>query len=249
MEAHDMVVAGVRRRIGNGEATLIWGYPWLPDDPSPFIQTNMPEQLREARVAGLINPQTDACDPHILTDLFDEDDVTCINRIQISPRYEDSWYWLGDPRGVYTVKNAYRNIMRNYVHAAGDFGKWTTVWKMRVPPKWRTFLWRAICDILPTTNNLIIKRMEVEPTCQMCGLANEDIMHALVTCEYSRLIWNVLGLPITNIITGLFPAWLTGALAMLTEEQSALMVAILYQLWRCRNSAVWDGALPPPVGA
>ncbi|XP_019196058.1 PREDICTED: uncharacterized protein LOC109189891 [Ipomoea nil] len=131
----------------------------------------------------------------------------------------------------------------------GDFDKWSSMWKMRVPPKWKTFLWRAICDILPTTTNLIIKRVEVDPTCQMCGLAHEDVMHALVTCEYSRLVWNVSQLPITNIGTNSFPSWLTSALTTLTEEQSGLMVAVLYQLWRSRISAIWDGALPHPTGA
>ncbi|XP_031120802.1 uncharacterized protein LOC116024038 [Ipomoea triloba] len=39
MAAHDMVCGGVRRRIGDGKTTLIWGHPWLPDDPTPMIQT------------------------------------------------------------------------------------------------------------------------------------------------------------------------------------------------------------------
>ncbi|XP_019180287.1 PREDICTED: uncharacterized protein LOC109175483 [Ipomoea nil] len=209
----------------------------------------MPEELRGARVAGLIDEQTNTWDPHILANLFNDEGVSRIVKIPISPGYEDSWYWLGYPKGIYTVKNAYKNIMGIYEHTPGDFDKWTIMWKMKVPPKWKTFMWRAICDILPTTTNLIIKRVEVDPTCQMCGLVHENVMHALVTCEYSRLVWNVSELPITNIITNSFPAWLTGALTILTEEQSGLMVAVLYHLWRSRNSAVWDGALPHPAAA
>ncbi|XP_019151064.1 PREDICTED: uncharacterized protein LOC109147861 [Ipomoea nil] len=167
MAAHDMVVAGVRRRIGDGQTTLILGYPWLPDDPSPLIQTEMPEELRHAKVAGLIDEQTNMWDPYILSDLFIPEDVNRILRIPVSPGYGDSWYWLGDPNGIYSVKNAYRNIM---------------------------------------------------------------------------------GLPITNIITDSFPAWLTAALAILTEEQSGTLVAVLYHLWQSRNSAVWDKSLPHPAG-
>ncbi|XP_019168538.1 PREDICTED: uncharacterized protein LOC109164462 [Ipomoea nil] len=136
----------------------------------------------------------------------------------------------------------------NYEHMPGVFDKWTSIWKMKVPPKWRTFLWRAICNILPTTTNLIIKRVDIDPICQKCGVMNEDVMYALITCDYSKLVWNITGLPITNIITDSFPAWLTAALAILTEEQSGTMAAVLYHLWQSRNSAVWEKSLPRPAG-
>ncbi|XP_019179952.1 PREDICTED: uncharacterized protein LOC109175154 [Ipomoea nil] len=154
---------------------------------------------------------------------------------------------LGDPNGIYSVKNAYRSIMGDYEHMPGVFDKWTSIWKMKVPPKWRIFLWRAICDILPTTANLIIKRVDIDPICQKCGEMDEDVMHALITCDYSRLVWNITGLPITNIITDSFHAWLTAALTILTEEQSGTMVAVLYHLWQSRNSAVWEKSLPRPT--
>ncbi|XP_019171081.1 PREDICTED: uncharacterized protein LOC109166643 [Ipomoea nil] len=98
MAAKSIVCGGVRRRIGNRETTLIWTYPWLQDENDPMIQTEMPVQLQEARVAGLIDQQTGTWDPSILTDLFQPDDVANIMRIPISPDYDDAWYWHGDPR-------------------------------------------------------------------------------------------------------------------------------------------------------
>ncbi|XP_019194747.1 PREDICTED: uncharacterized protein LOC109188557 [Ipomoea nil] len=247
MAVHAMVVSGVRRRIGNGQTTLIWGHPWLRDNPSTLIQIEMPEQLREARVAGLIDLQTHTWDPHILSDLFITEDVERINMIPISPDYEDSWYWMGDPKGTYTVKNAYRRIVGDYENNPVMFDKWISMWKLKVPPKWKTFLWRSICDILPTTTNLIIKRVEVDPICPMCGLDHEDVLHVLVLCEYYTLVWNVTQLPITNIIADFFTSWLKGALAVLTEEQTRFMVAVLYYIWRTRNSAVWKGSMTRPT--
>ncbi|XP_019172765.1 PREDICTED: uncharacterized protein LOC109168178 [Ipomoea nil] len=157
MAAHAMVVSGVRRRIGNGQTTLIWGHPWLRDNPSPLIQTEMPQQLREARVAGLIDLQTHTWDPHILSDLFNPEDVERINMIPVSLEYEDSWYWMSDPKGIYTVKNAYRHIVDS------------------------------------------------------------------------------------------FTSWLKGAMAALTEEQTRLMIAVLYYIWRTRNSAIWKGSMMRPT--
>ncbi|XP_019178991.1 PREDICTED: uncharacterized protein LOC109174178 [Ipomoea nil] len=117
MAAHDIIVSGVRRRVGNGKSTLIWGHPWLPDDPSPLVQTEMPIQLRDAPVAGLIDQQTNTWDPHILSDIFIPEDVNRILMIPVSPDYEDSWYWLGDPRAIYSVRNAYRKLVSDYAYA------------------------------------------------------------------------------------------------------------------------------------
>ncbi|XP_019191221.1 PREDICTED: uncharacterized protein LOC109185721 [Ipomoea nil] len=247
MAAHNLVCVGVRRRIGNGSTTLIWGHPWLQDNPSPLVQTIMPDALRNAVVVGLIDQQTKKLDPHILTDLFEPGDVDRILKIPISPDYDDTWYWLNDPKGLYTVKDAYRRLMGEFQHTTGEFDKWVALWKMRVPPKWKTFLWRAVCDILPTTTNLIIKRVDVDPTCTMCGLTHENVMHSLVLCDYSRAVWNVSGLPIMNIISHSFATWLMAAMDMLTGDQARRLVALLYYLWMARNEAVWEGALRMPV--
>ncbi|XP_019165689.1 PREDICTED: uncharacterized protein LOC109161653 [Ipomoea nil] len=117
MAAHDFVIAHVRRRIGNGQETLIWGHPWLQDNPSPMVQTVMPEPLRDAVVAGLIDQQTKTWDPHILTDLFEPEDVDRILKIPVSPDYKDTWYWHNDVNGCYTVKDAYRRLMGEFNHS------------------------------------------------------------------------------------------------------------------------------------
>ncbi|XP_019168364.1 PREDICTED: uncharacterized protein LOC109164064 [Ipomoea nil] len=119
--AHSLICGGIRRRIGNGNDTLIWGHPWLPDDPDPMIQTNMPQELAGSRVVGLIDQDTGTWDPHILRDLFTPDDVARINRIPICPDYSDTWYWQGDPNGNYTVKGGYRLVVGNYAHSVGGF--------------------------------------------------------------------------------------------------------------------------------
>ncbi|XP_019153881.1 PREDICTED: uncharacterized protein LOC109150427 [Ipomoea nil] len=61
-------------------------------------------------------------------------DVERINMITVSPEYEDSWYWMSDPKGIYTVKNAYRHIVGDYENNPADFDKWVAMWKIKVPP-------------------------------------------------------------------------------------------------------------------
>ncbi|XP_019198919.1 PREDICTED: uncharacterized protein LOC109192681 [Ipomoea nil] len=161
MAAKDMVCGGVRRRIGNENSTLIW------EHLDPMIHMEMPPQLSGAKVEGLIDQDTGTWDPQIVVDIFQPSDVPRILKIPVSPE----------------------QIIGNYTSSNnGEFDKWLTLWKLKIPPKWKTFLWRAISNILPTTTNLLIKRVDVDPTCAMCGIMQEDTMHSLVTCGYATAI-------------------------------------------------------------
>ncbi|XP_019181991.1 PREDICTED: uncharacterized protein LOC109177145 [Ipomoea nil] len=245
MAAKELITGGVRRRIGNGESTLIWKDPWLQDELDPMVQTEMPLQLADAKVAGLIDQTTGTWDPHILADIFQPSDVPRILKIPISPEYEDTWYWYGDPNGCYSVKNGYRRIVGTYNTSMG-FDRWNTLWHLKIPPKWKMFLWRAMSNILPTTTNLLIKRVEIDPACAMCGLIHEDIMHSLVLCDYAKAIWSQSNLPIPQIVTNVFYDWFGTLLDVLDSDAILFATAILYNIWRARNEAVWNAYLSMP---
>ncbi|XP_019182113.1 PREDICTED: uncharacterized protein LOC109177253 [Ipomoea nil] len=130
--------------------------------------------------------------------------------------YDDSWYWHGDPKGCYLVKNDYRTN-------------------------------RALSDILPTTKNLLIKRVEVDPICAMCGINQGDTMKILVLCDFARTIWCESNLPIPNIVTNVFHTWFEEVTNILDTNGMMFTTAILYHIWRARNGAVWEACLPTPL--
>ncbi|XP_031124165.1 uncharacterized protein LOC116026879 [Ipomoea triloba] len=244
--SHELICSGIRRRVGNGKSTLIWGHPWLPDEPDPMVQTAMPHELEGSMVSGLLDPATGTWDHSIIHDIFEHDDVTRILKVPVAPHYEDSWFWQGDPRGIYSVKDGYKRIMGEYHTAPGNFDRWLHIWKIKCPAKWRIFLWRALSNVLPTTTNLIIKRVDIDPTCPMCGVMHENIMHSLLLCEFSTLVWNESSLHVPSVGGDEFGVWFANAVSMLTEEDVLNVVAVLYHIWRARNKAVWEGSLPRP---
>ncbi|XP_019151891.1 PREDICTED: uncharacterized protein LOC109148613 [Ipomoea nil] len=176
MAAHDMVCRGIRRRIGNGNTTLIWDHPWLQDQHEPKIHTEKPVHLNGATVKGLMDPETQTWDPDILTYIFDPIDIPRILKIPISSDYDDMWYWYGDQGGNYTVKNGYRAIIGDYRHTTSGFDNWLGLWKLKIPPKWKTFLWRALNDILSTTTlTKLSTQLQFyitfgEPEMERCGM-------------------------------------------------------------------------------
>ncbi|XP_031091086.1 uncharacterized protein LOC115996085 [Ipomoea triloba] len=111
---------------------------------------------------------------------------------------------------------------------------------------WKTFMWRALSNILLVTTNLLLKRVEVEPECPMCGIVHEDVMHALVSCDFTQLVWHESQLILTNTMGNSFPMWFTNLMTLFTEDHISYAVAILYFVWKARNNAVWDDFLPSP---
>ncbi|XP_019155104.1 PREDICTED: uncharacterized protein LOC109151968 [Ipomoea nil] len=244
MANHGLICGGIRRRIGDGTSTSIWEHPWLFD--SDFrIHTPMPHQLQGSKVSGLIDQDTQTWDLAILTYIFDPQDVNRILRVPVCPSYEDSWYCYNDPNGAYSVKSGYRCVLGEIANTPG-FEKWAALWKLKVPPKWKTFLWRAVSGILPTTTNLLVKRVDIDPSCPMCTVFHEDTMHTFLECTYVIHVWNESHLPISCVTGDCFAQWLQNAMTFLTEDVLIKVIAVLYQIWGARHTAVWEAYLYAP---
>ncbi|XP_019183829.1 PREDICTED: uncharacterized protein LOC109178743 [Ipomoea nil] len=154
---------------------------------------------------------------------------------------------MDDIRGVYTVKNGYRRL--GEIYAPCD-PVWNNIWKLQVPPKWRIFLWRAITNVLPTITNLVNRRVEIPNVCPACGVLGEDVMHILCNCVYARRVWNISQLQIPNFGDHDFMQWVELWLGNSVTSAGFLkdqICGILYEIWRARNMAVWDLALPSPL--
>ncbi|XP_019172512.1 PREDICTED: uncharacterized protein LOC109167898 [Ipomoea nil] len=150
------------------------------------------------------------------------------------------WYWHGDPKGIYTVKGAYRDLMGTVIVLPSGFSSWNKIWNLKAPPKWKVFLWRAVRGVLPTTMNLYNRRVEAPLACPLCALCSENVLHSLVQCDYSKCVWNISSLMVQSTVGDDFGAWLELLLQNVDEEQFTSMVAIMYHIWLQQNSAVWE---------
>lgn len=70
---------GIARRVGNGRDTHVWGSPCLANSGDPFLHTDCPDHLRDARVCNLLD-ESGTWDEELLHDLFVESDVIRILR-------------------------------------------------------------------------------------------------------------------------------------------------------------------------
>lgn len=102
----------------------------------------------------------------------------------------DGLVWHYNPRGIFSVKSAYlvsckRAKLGIEASTSGfdgvKFNIWSTIWKARVPPKVKTFVWRSIRGILPTRGALC-KKVPIPDTCCVFYKKYDEIDMHLFKC-------------------------------------------------------------------
>ena len=96
------------------------------------------------------------------------------NQIPLSRRdVNDAIIWQHNSKGLFTVKSA-SHVARKLqndgfrVGTSGGCAKrkiCATIWKLKLPNKIKIFGWQACHDILPTTGNLIRRKVIQENKC------------------------------------------------------------------------------------
>lgn len=58
-----------------------------------------------------------------------------------------------------------------------------------MPSKVKHFMWRALTNVLPTTENLLQRHVEVPTTCPICHASSENVYHILLVFPFARTCW------------------------------------------------------------
>lgn len=105
LEAQTLIKRGARWRVGDDSSIKVVGQPWLPDSQMPMITSTHPA-LHETRVVNIMTQDGKHWERDIIEDLFNERDKTMIYNIPInSNKPKDTWYWMFDLKGNYSIKD------------------------------------------------------------------------------------------------------------------------------------------------
>ena len=140
----ELVKKGMIWRVGNGSSIRTWRDPWIPRGTN-FRPISPKRQCRLNRVSDFIN-EYGAWNEETLKKHFCLADVSAILKIRTSPRLEQDFIaWGPDPKGIFTVRSAYRLAMYAHEEACagaatstrpnGDRPVWNLIWKSKVPHK------------------------------------------------------------------------------------------------------------------
>lgn len=103
---------GIIWRVGNGKNINIWTDPWLPRGSTRRPMTPHGSSILTC-VSDLIHPTTGTWDEQLVMDTFWPEDAKVILTIPIDVDMDDWPTWHFDPKGVFSVKSAYKLAVRN----------------------------------------------------------------------------------------------------------------------------------------
>ena len=171
----------------------------------------------------------------------------------------DKLLWRFSKNGDYQVKKAYELLTRDAsIHSRylqANMGWWRTFWKIKVPLKISTFIWKLLHNCLPTLLNLHARGISSTKSCPLCNEEEESHTHLVLHCPFARAYWHgsipaIHTSEFTNISVQL---WLKQLLSRNIQSDSDSMnflqdvFVILWTIWTYRNRVVHQGLNLNPV--
>lgn len=193
MAAMDVVKAGARRQIGNGKDTKIWSIPWLPSEVNGCVTTELIHGPENTTVNSLMNIDGNGWDMDMIDSIFNNRDAELIKRVPIPMMdRQESWSWLLEDKGTFTVKSSYRWLQGDLEDGYHVF--WKKLWNLKLPGKVAQFLWRVCKNCFPTAAALSVKQVVQTVQCPWCQYERETDNHVLFTCDFAKTVWYSAGL-------------------------------------------------------
>lgn len=76
---------------------------------------------------------------------------------------------------------------------------WRLIWKVKLPLKILTFIWKLLHDSLPVFEVLNNRGITISSKCLMCNEDEESINHLFMHCPFARVIWHGSNLEIRTL--------------------------------------------------
>ncbi|XP_039687072.1 uncharacterized protein [Medicago truncatula] len=173
--------------------------------------------------------------------------------VSLNPNVSDSWVWLPDPSGGYTVRGAY-SLLISQVPPVADYDL-DLVWHKQVPLKVSVFAWRLIRDRLPTRTNLIARRVlspDMSSRVADCGHP-ESARHLFLLCDTFGSLWHLVrdwigcfGVDTDNISYHFLQfTHLIGGGAARRSFMQLIWLLCAWVVWNERNNRMFNHVVTP----
>nr|XP_051229140.1 uncharacterized protein LOC127346942 [Lolium perenne] len=154
---------------------------------------------------------------------------------------EDVISWRLDPSGVFSAKSLYCRLSQGA--AVTHFRE---VWRTRVPPRIRVFLWQLLWGKLPCSLQVAKRRGPSNGLCSLCG-EPEDCDHIVFNCSLARFMWagvrELVHCSWNPAGVGDFLAICHGLSGAYRRVVWFSFAALAWALWNIRNKLTMEGVL------
>ncbi|KAF7837677.1 hypothetical protein G2W53_006159 [Senna tora] len=247
-------------QVGNGENINMWFDRWLCSNEKIWPLNNVQLDLK---VKNLLKDGERKWDEEKIRHLVDLNTARYILATQINETGPDKVIWPYAIDGNYSVKSGYHCAIKDCLSQEEgtsrsreqDSKLWNSIWKAKVQPKVRNFIWKLCKNAIPVRDNLARRKMKVDNQCPICLKEIETTEHCFIFCEKAKAIWfgslfqwanpNEANLSIVD--------WIEDRILFLSnatedaERFCAYFFNLLWALWKSRNEFCFEGNKEDPI--
>ncbi|KAK6121173.1 hypothetical protein DH2020_045094 [Rehmannia glutinosa] len=253
MDSKKVLLTGCLKRIQSGKNTKVWGDRWIPKYPYHLTCAKPNSVSFSMKVSELINGSSNCWNSELIRTLFPNQVAASILSIplNVTPR-NDSWYWIHNKNGKFSVKSAYQTIMHtpnlsdDFVDPGGTSSGsrpiWKKLWKLKIPAQIIHFTWRILKNSLPTPENLIRRHLPCEPLCPLCKSPDTSAAHLFFLCPSSDKfgISRVSDNPCFISKEPSFALWIRDLIEDSPTSITEFALTICSGIWYSRNKLIFD---------
>ena len=227
MKQENHVLREGKWRVGDGYIVPLNHRYWFPHSTLNLSQHHLPT----GTVGDLIDHNTRSWKVDLVGRSYPFSQALKIFQIPISKTnfVQDKLFWRFSKNGEYQVKKAYKLLTRDdashprYFYA--KMGWWRTFWKIKVPLKISTFIWKLLHNCLPTFLHLHARGISSTKLCPLCNEEEESHTHIFLHCPFVRACWHgsTLALCTSEFINLFVQQWLKHLLSRDIQNGSDTM--------------------------
>ncbi|CAN1324950.1 Putative ribonuclease H protein At1g65750, partial [Linum perenne] len=148
--------------------------------------------VQELEIPGMVEWDVE----HIEMMFNDRDAALILSLLPLDPRRHDRLVWHFSRNGCYTIRSTYRVAMESvrsqeFLNIGGD---WSSLWKLRLPPKIKQFGWHLGRGAVPTRTALSLRGINVMQDCGCCAGSTETYWHLFIACLVAVECWQKMNL-------------------------------------------------------
>ncbi|KAF7817649.1 uncharacterized protein G2W53_031618 [Senna tora] len=260
LEGRDFIKKHVAWLVGSGENINMWFDRWICSNENIWPVGNAQLDLK---VKDLIIEGERRWDETKVMQLVNSNVARLIFATPIKEAGPDKMVWPFTVDGSYSVKTGYHCAIKDVTSleegssssGSEDAKIWNVIWKAKVQPKIKNFIWRLVKNAIPVKDNLARRKMKVDNRCPLCLKDSETIEHCFIYCDRARAIWFGSIFQWSNPNENNLPMlkWVENKITSFTENSGdadrycSYFFNLLLAMWKTRNEFCFEGVSVDPV--